>query len=79
MIVFYGILGFVTFTGIIYFILRTKKLLNMKNGIKKNHSKQGLSYDSHSNYYCNRCGENIDSDSVYCHTCGLLLISSSST
>lgn len=63
-----GVFIFVFSIGIVIHILKIRRIIKMKTDTEKTKSKQEFEM------YCSRCGEKLDLDSTYCHTCGLPII-----
>lgn len=66
--VFYGILGLITIIGIKYSYSKIKKLSKMK----PDNDKDNLTNEAYYKY-CERCGAPLESDSLFCHECGIIL------
>ena len=67
--IFYICLGVTTTIGIICSISKFKKLVKMNSSIEKDDSR----CENQFKVSCERCGAQCDSDSIFCHECGIRL------
>ena len=64
--IFYILLGVTTTIGIICSISKFKKVVKMNSSVEKDNSK----CENQFKVSCERCGAQLDSDSIFCHECG---------
>ncbi|MFX1489879.1 MAG: zinc-ribbon domain-containing protein [Promethearchaeota archaeon] len=75
-LLFITLLGIITAIGILSYIVKISKLITMKINIDKFNSIISPFQENENcniKFKCEKCGVDIDSDSVFCHKCGFRL------